>query len=353
MNDSHKHITCLAILLLAIFMLASFPFALSQDIQVAVSPTNGKAGTEIMVTITNWPDTNFLPTAIYMQDIAEEGSRWNLLPVDPNTNWGISGNTLTRSYMIYPLAIEGSNKIMVGGVGGGSLAEANFDVSTKVVIDNGEISGEGAELSSVILQGAVSAVAGFGLVSFFKYYFERFRKKDTEKFSPTIKETKGVSKGEEVIRLKNQDVDTRYARKLKHYKYLRKILRIESEEQILQGCMTWRELDYSVEKEIDEKYESFRNNKGITWKQEFKEIINERPKFMKKIAKKYVYEKTMGKTEPNVDALNYIEKNLAPEQLKEFNQWMEHVNSHRRRAPRQDGSAGFGTSFAAAIGALG
>jgi len=104
-------------------MLFSFPFAFSADIQVVVSPTSGESGTEIKVTISNWPDTNFLPPAIYMQDTAEEGSKWNLLPVDPDKDWEITGNTITRSYLIYPLAIEGPNNIMVGGVGGGVIVE--------------------------------------------------------------------------------------------------------------------------------------------------------------------------------------------------------------------------------------
>ena len=68
-----------------------------------------------------------------MQDTAEEGSKWNLLPVDPDKDWEITGNTITRSYLIYPLAIEGPNNIMVGGVGGGSLAETSFDVSKKAI----------------------------------------------------------------------------------------------------------------------------------------------------------------------------------------------------------------------------
>jgi hypothetical protein len=209
-------------------MLLSFPFAFSADIQVVISPTSGESGTEIKVTINNWPDTNFLPPAIYMQDIAEEGSRWNLLPVDPDKEWEITGNTLTRSYTIYPLAIEGPNRIMVGGVGGGSLAETNFDGSKKEVTDSEgsdneashseESSSEGAGLSGILLQGTVSAGAGIGITELIK----RLRGKPAKKPIPTshistLKEkmkqlppepeqpNTGSVQGEEVIRLPTED----------------------------------------------------------------------------------------------------------------------------------------------------
>jgi len=341
-------------------MLFSFPFAFSADIQVVVSPTSGESGAEIKVTISNWPDTNFLPPAIYMQDTAEEGSKWNLLPVDPDKDWEITGNTITRSYLIYPLAIEGPNNIMVGGVGGGSLAETSFDVSKKAigsgdsssgdnsVVDSnsGESPSEKNGISSIIIQGTLSAGAGFGLSSVLN---NRFRKKRKEK-SITIKETDGASEGEDMIKLKKEDVGTRQVRRKKQLERLRKIMQVESVDSFLQWGLPWVTKGWSIQNEINDKYETIRKSNGITHEQEYKEILKDRPKFLEEILEKYVYEKTFSKTD--LDVTTFLERNMSKEQMKDINQWNEHIHSKQSR-DKERAMKSFGKEFAAAIGALG
>jgi len=359
MTVSHKQTTCLLIFLFSFLMLFSFPFAFSADIQVVVSPTSGESGAEIKVTISNWPDTNFLPPAIYMQDTAEEGSKWNLLPVDPDTDWEITGNTITRSYLIYPLAIEGPNNIMVGGVGGGSLAETSFDVSKKAigsgdsssgdnsVVDNngGSLSGKNG-ISGIIIQGTLSAGAGFSLSSVLN---NRFRKKRKEK-SITIKETDGVSEGEDMIKLKKEDVSTRQARRKKQLERLRKYMQVESVDSFLQWGLPWVTKGWDIQTEINDKYETIRKSKGITHEQEYEEIRKDKPKFLEEILEKYKKEKTFTKT--SLDVTPYLERNTSKEQMKDINQWNEHMHSNHSRYDRRARKS-FGNSFAAAHGALG
>jgi len=192
----------------------------------------------------------------------------------------------------------------------------------------------------------VSAGAGFGLSSVLN---NRFRKKRKEK-SITIKETDGASEGEDMIKLKKEDVGTRQVRRKKQLERLRKIMQVESVDSFLQWGLPWVTKGWSIQNEINDKYETIRKSNGITHEQEYKEILKDRPKFLEEILEKYVYEKTFSKTD--LDVTTFLERNTSKEQMKDINQWNEHIHSKQSR-DKERAMKSFGKEFAAAHGALG